>query len=157
MTIKEIRHYFDGLVVHKFEIHETYATYGCAVRTYDMTSKQKYVLVHVLLPDADIDKSEIKNLRWFSITTTDDLKLPRPLPMYTFYRSQKDPNISNDKNLRIKDRNYLRSVYSYARSNKIEVILKHEEKKRSTLQFPDALTLHQAVDTFKCIIRRTDF
>lgn len=154
----EINYYFNNLDFTKFEVNETYTSYICAVRTYDQTSKQKYVTVYVLNKDAKLDSAKLKQLRWFSVITTDMLNLSRNVPLFQFYKSQKDADVSKDKVLHMIDRDYLKSVYKFSgRQIPLTVTLLHNEKKKTSFQFPETLTLHQALDTYKCIVRRTDF
>lgn len=153
----QIDQYFSSLVFKKYDIAEDYTTYIAAVTTYESTPKQKYVLVCVMNQDAILEKARINNLRWFSITATDNIK---PLTMYPpqpFYKSQKDEDVSDEKVLVVKDRSYERTLYGITLPLPVEVYLAHLVKKHSMMQFPDKLTLHQAINTYNCVIQRTDF
>lgn len=149
--------YFGGLTFRRYEFNEHYTTYVCCVRTYDQTPKQKSVLVYVMNADARADEAELRSLRWFSILTTDTFTPTVRVPLYNLFRSQKDANVSNDRILQVIHRDYRKTIYKVTIGWPIHVTLLHSEKKKSQLQWPDALTLHQALDTYKCIVKRTDF
>jgi len=138
-------------------MNETYTTYIAAVRTYETTPRQKYILVSVLNQDAKHDRARINQLRWFSIVTTEDLKPIMKYQIQPFYRSLKDEDVSKDRILTAVDRDYQKTVYGNTLGLPFRVTLLHNDKKRSMLQFPDTLTLHQAINTYKCLIKRTDF
>lgn len=113
--------------------------------------------VCVMNDDAWRDNAQLHELRWFHINASDELAVPIGVPAFNLPKSQKDPDVSDERSLHVTDRDYQKTVYTHIRDTKIQVILLHNEKLKSQLQFPDTLTLHQAIDTYKCMIRRTDF
>lgn len=136
---------------------ETYTTYIANLKTYDEAARDKYVIVSVLNPDAFLDKARLSQLRWFSILCSDDLQVKIPIRQQDLYRSQKDDDVSNVKILSVIDRDYNKTVYDNTLGWPLHVLLMHNPKKKSRLQWPDTLTLHQAIDTYKCLLKRTDF
>lgn len=154
---KNFNDYFGGLMFKRYEFNEHYTSYVCSVRTYDQSSIQKSVMVYVMNPDATFDEAPIHKLKWFSILTTDTFNPTRRVPLYNLLRSQKDDGVSNDRILQVIHRDYQKTIYNVTIGWPIHVTLLHSEKKKSQLQWPDKLTLHQALDTYKCIVKRTDF
>lgn len=154
---KVVNYYFLPLTFKRYDINETYTNYIAAVRTYETTPKQKYILISVLNNDATLDVARINQLRWFSIITTEELKPIMKYQIQPFYRSLKDDDVSTDRILTVIDRDYDKTIYNNTLGLPIKVILLHNKKKRSMLQFPDELTLHQALNSYNCIVKRTDF
>lgn len=155
--IKEINEYFSPLTFQRYQSFEKYATYVCRVNTYESSSRNKYVVVSVLNKDAFLEKATIDKLRWFNIMTSDEIDIKIATPLFDFFHSHKDNNVSTKKVFIADNRNYEKTTYSNTKGDPIKIILLHNSKKKSYLQWPDELTLHQAVDTYKCIIYRTDF
>lgn len=156
--ITYINNYFDGIVFQKARLFEKYTDYICPIINYNSDGKQKYVIVSVMNPDAKIQKATIHQLRWFSICTTENLNLQNTkLKVQNFFRSSKDGNVDTEKILTAIDRDYERTIYCVKPDLPVRVILLHNLKEKSQLQFPDNLSLHLAVDTFNCIVKRTDF
>ncbi len=153
--MQEINTYFNGLVFKKSEMFPTYTLYVALVRTYEENSVEKYILVYVMNKDAKLDEMTYLQLsnKWFAIKSTDNYSPRIKLRLQQFLRSFKD-GISNNKTYTIVERYYEHSIYSNDIDKNIELTLLHNEKLHSRLQYPDKLSLHLCVDTYKCIIRR---
>jgi len=152
-----ITRYFSLLYFFKYELFDTYTTYIASVRTYDETPKQKYVLVYVMNGDAGSNKAQLINLRWFMLETTEDLDVKKNIPLSNFYKSHHDDDVDKRKIFQIHSRNYNQSVYSNIMGWPLKATLIHEEIKKSQYQYSDALSLHQLLNTYKCVLRRTDY
>lgn len=146
---------------------DTYTTYVCPVRTYDDNPKQKYVVLFVMNADAKRHTTRINEILWFAVKTTDELVVTRNIgvSIQNFYRSANDDDeqvkVDKTKILLLKECDYNQSVFSIDPALNLgwplQVILSHNTQKKSKFQYNERLTLHQAADTFKCLIRRTDF
>lgn len=155
--MQDVHYYFSPLKFKRTEMFDTYTAYTCKVRTNQQVSRDQYVQVLVMNDDAWRDEAHLHQLRWFHINVSDELAVPVRVAMYPLSRSQKDPDMSDERVLRVAERDYHKTTYTHAHDPRLMIILLHNDKLKSRLQWPDALTLHQAIDTFKCIIRRTDF
>lgn len=153
----EIVRYFRDAMFQRYQQFEQYTTYIANFKTYDETNRDKYVIVSVLNKDAYYDKARLSQLRWFSILCSDEVQVTITIRQQDLYRSGKDDDVSKDRILIASDRDYRKTVYDTTVGWPLKVVLLHNEKKKSRLQWPDALTLHQAIDTYKCLLKRTDF
>ena len=149
--MQEINNYFNGLTFKKSQIYEGYTTYIAMVKTYD-TFGDKYVILYVMNKDANFEEEVYNKIKWFGINTT-NLGTSTRLKMQPFYRSPKE-SISLNKTYLISTRDYDRSVYIHTLDKNIRLTLLHNTSLNSTLQFPDTTSLHLAVNTFKCIIKK---
>lgn len=152
----EINRYFSGLEFKRYQLHPDYTIYICNVRTYEQSSKEKYVLVYVMNPDARYDYATIQQLRWFAIKLTDDEMVKTRVPQFNFLRSTKDGTASKERILHIAKRDYHKSIYA-VQSTPVSITIQHNPEEHSTLQYPDQLSFHLACNEFKTLIKRTDF
>lgn len=156
--IQQLNWYLSPVTFQIYQMHESHTEYICNVRTYENSPRSKYIIVSVLNQDATHERAPLSKLRWFNILFSDEVQVKiNGIKQFDLFRSQKDDNVSNEKILVATHRDYEKTVYSNTKGWPLQVTLLHYIKKKSQLQFPDTLTLHQAIDTYRCIIRRTDF
>lgn len=148
-----INKYFANIVFFKVEPKEGFAIYAAAVRSAFGDGKKNYVLALVPEQVAIISKGYLYELQWQNLQTRllthgynipiQHWEIPRNLPLPMFALLERRETFSK--------------YVSEEPSHSLEMILLHDQKKRSTYQYHNRVNIVAALSTFRCVITSLDF
>lgn len=144
-----INHYLDDLIFIKVDRREDYAIYAAAINSSLGNGKKQYIIISVPNHIALKERSKIVDLvDWKSVQTrtltngykiqSQNWRMPRsnvPIPMF---------NMSN--------RTQTYTKYTLEEHPEVEMVLLHDPKKKSNLQYYNRINLVAALATFNCVI-----
>lgn len=139
--------YFEKLVFIKVDKKEDYTIYAASINSSFGDGKKEYVLLFVPVHMSIADRALIQDLHWKSLQTrilANGYKL-KP-QKWEIPRGLQSPMFN------IIDRSQTRSKYVLEGFNDMEMILQHDPKKNSKMQYHNKLNIIAALSTFKCII-----
>jgi hypothetical protein len=146
---KIINRFFEKLIFVKLDKKEEYAIYGAALNSSFGDGKKEYVLLFVPTHMSILDRARIDDLHWKSLQT-------RILTNGYKMKAQKwdIPRGGNVPMFNIVHRNEERSKYTMDGdiNNEVEMVIKHDPKKKSKMQYHNKMNIIAALGTFKCII-----
>jgi len=137
---------FKDLIFTKAEIKEGYTIYGAGVESGLAGGIHRYVLVFVPEHLGQKQKAKIWDLAWENVQT-------RQLT-YSYKLRPQTWNISKnyqDTMISVVNRSSTSSVYA-SESIPFEIILLHDPKKKTKMQYHNKLYLSAALNTFQCVI-----
>lgn len=144
-----INRYFAKIVFFKIDKKEDYSIYGAAINSAFGDGKKEHVLLFVPTHMSILDKARIEDLHWKSLQTrllNNGYKLK--VQKWEIPRGGEVPMFS------IIHRNDERSKYVLDGdiNKEVEMVLKHDPKKKSKMQYHNKINIIAALGTFKCII-----
>jgi hypothetical protein len=144
-----INRYFAKVVFFKIDKKEDYSIYGAAINSAFGDGKKEYVLLFVPTHMSILDKAYIEDLHWKSLQTrllNNGYKLKAQ--KWEIPRGGEVPMFS------IIHRNDERSKYVLDGdiNKEVEMVLKHDPKKKSKMQYHNKINIIAALGTFKCIL-----
>jgi hypothetical protein len=144
-----INSYFKDLIFTRVDEKQGFIVYGAGLASGLAGGIIRYVLLFVPKHYATKNQAHISELKWQNIQT-------RELP-YS-YRLKRQvwviPRGSDDILLHIKDRTKTHSEF-YAEGLPFEILLLHNPKKKTLLQYHDKITLTAAIETFNMVCSYT--
>lgn len=152
MDINVFDNIFKGLIFYKVsrQSPDNYTMYVAQLQSFTANAK-RYVILFVLDDYAFHQKAYINQLRWTSLQTRtipDDYGLPEQ----NMDPKSLDSRYHQKIHLSLKDRNQKQTEY-YSQLP-IEIAILHDPKRKSIYQYPDDISLRQALATFQCVIKR---
>jgi hypothetical protein len=143
-----VSRYFESLVFFKVERKENYVIYAASINSSYGDGKKQYVIAFVLTNFAIPEKCKLSNLPWQNIQTR-VLENGWKIPKQNWKIPQDLPNPLFD----LQSRDDFSSTYHLAYGNSmLEMILKHDPKKRSKYQYHTKMNLIASLMTFRCVI-----
>nr|WRK65198.1 hypothetical protein MarFTME_153 [Marseillevirus futianmevirus] len=141
--------YFQSLQFYLVEQKQVsgvnYSVYAAKISSM-LADGQRYVFLFVPSSMSDVSKSHISMLNWESLQTrTLQKNYDIPLQKLEFSRNKQDQ-------LHVTKRTATATYYA-SPSVYADFVLLHNPKKKSVEQFPDRLSVSQALATFSCVVR----
>lgn len=149
IKMDSLNSYFQSLQFYLVEQKQvsgvTYSVYAAKISSL-LADGQRYVFLFVPSSLSDVSKSHISMLNWDSLQTrTLQKNYDIPSQNLAFSRNKQDQLHATN---RTSSATYYASPSIYA-----DFVLLHNPKKKSVEQFPDRLSVAQALATFSCVVR----
>jgi hypothetical protein len=145
-----VNSYFGNIIFTKIDQRATYIIYAAALASSLGDGRKAYALAFVPTHMAVKDRAYLRELFWHNFQTR-YLKPGYRLPQQTW----KVAHEVQDIELLIADRQQNFSTYTPAGSLPLEVILLHDQKKKSKYQFNNKMSMISALSTFECVVQNT--
>lgn len=139
--------YFGNLLFAITKQDSAWTVYACKISSG--LNLYRYIFVIVQTSNALKQEEYLNDLDWvsFQTRTSDELY---SVPTHSLIKSVEKQAMLKDY-CKVVDRVRDRTNYNTA-TLPIKLYLQHDPKKKNILQYPDDLYLHQALDTFMCIV-----
>lgn len=145
--------YFSGVVLTKVAVKEGFAVYAALITTGLVGGFKRYVLAMVPIANVTEETSVLSRLRWVSLQTRTLYNSPYRLKGQAWRLETS----MGDMILRNVSRTMTESVYApdgCMGEDGYEIVLLHDPKKRTKMQYNNKITLSAAVDSFQMVFTR---
>lgn len=140
-----VNSFFQNLVFTRVERRDNYAIYAVKLTGLLGNGFHQYILLFVHLHNAIEQETTIDNLLYVNLQVRSLQKNYKIREQRWSYNKKLDTIFFN-----MVDRNEERSLYIF---QDIELLLKHNPKRKTQFQYPNRVTLTEAFESYNCILQ----